>query len=44
MPYPYDDETGRGRDFQRPWLGWVLLAAAVVLTALVGAMAYAMGV
>ena len=29
---------------ERPWLGWVLLAAAVVLIALVGAVAYAMGV
>ena len=44
MPYPYDDETGRGREFQRPWLVWALLAAAVVLIALVGAVAYAMGV
>lgn len=27
MPYPYDDETGRGQEFDRPWLGWVLLSA-----------------
>ena len=44
MPYPYDEQEGRGREFQRPWLGWVLIAAAVVLIALVGAVAYAMGV